>query len=395
MGGIRSAAGGLARRLYPGLDESIWNRHRDKQMTAQGLTPARTANTPPFRERPRHLVVVPPDGPGHPSWGPGHRNFYYEAAQSARERWGAESVSVLEVAPGGGPDAWQSKLRDLVHDTQATHILTHIEGDPAAADEWTWDALWAQLHLTWDGALLGVMFDSAFTWVSAKSRRLARMSPQFMTIDICMPMDDVLVKGRAEVGPVNMPVSEESLALLDERLRGIQPSSQVSFIGALYPYRQELIESIRARGIDIAVNPHRPDVTVTFEQSRADQPGWLDYMAGLASSAMTINFSRSSAGDFEQLKTRVLEATLAGTLLLTDDQDRTRLFFESDEEFAFFPDVHSLPDVIERWLADPDRLAAGRLSAQRKARDLARDDFWMQIEAGLERRSLPSLRNLD
>jgi len=391
MGGIRSAASGLARRLYPGLDEAIWNRQRDKQLTAQGVNPARTANTQTFRERTRHVVVVPPDGPGHPSWGPGHRNFYYEAAQSARERWGAESVSVLEMAPGEGPDAWQSKLRNLVHDTQATHILTHIEGDPAAADEWTWDSLWAQLHPTWDGALLGVMFDSAFTWVSAKSRRLARMSPQFMAVDICMPMDDVLIQGRAEVGPVNMPVSDEGLALLDERLRGIQPSSQVSFIGALYPYRQKLIESIRSRGIDVAVNPHRADETRTFEESRADQPGWLDYMAGLASSAMTINFSRSSAGDFEQLKTRVIEATLAGTLLLTDDRDRTRLFFEPGVDYAYFPDVTALPGVIEDWLTSPERLHNARERARTKARDLARNDFWTGIETGLRIRGLPAL----
>lgn len=395
MGGLRSAAGGFARRVYPGLDEAIWNRQRDRQLRAVGVSPQRATRTRTFRERPRHLVVVPPQGPGQFAWGPGHRNLYYEAAQSAKERWGASSASVLDVAPTASATTWHRALLDLVQDTQATHILTHIEGDPTSADEWTWDSLWAQLHPTWDGALLGVMFDSAFTWISAKSRRLARMSPHFMAVDICMPMDGVLVEGRPEVGPVNMPVSDESLALLDERLQGIRPSSQVSFIGALYPYRQELIASIRSRGIDIAINPHRPDVTVTFEQSRTDQPDWLDYMAGLASSSMTINFSRSSAGEFEQLKTRVIEAALAGTFLLTDDRDRTRLFFEPEVEFAYFPDVHSLPNVIEHWLADPDRLAAGRESAQRKARDLARNDFWMRLEAGLAKRSLPSLQNPD
>ncbi|HEY7824590.1 MAG TPA: glycosyltransferase, partial [Acidimicrobiia bacterium] len=343
----------LARGLYPGLDEAIWNRQRDRQLKSEGIAPTRTTQTTPFRERPPHIVVVPPDGPGRPSWGPGHRNFYYEAAQSAKERWGEQSVSVLEVAAGASADTWQSKLLDLVHDTHATHILTHIEGDPTSAEAWTWDSMWSRLHPTWDGALLGVMFDSAFTWISAKSRRLARMSPQFMVVDICMPMDGVMVRNRPEVGPVNMPVSDQSLALLDARLEGlegIEPISQVSFIGALYPYRQQLIDSIRSRGIDVAVNPHRPDVTVTFEQSRADQPGWLDYMAGLAASSMTINFSRSSAGEFEQLKTRVIEATLAGTLLLTDDKDRTRLFFEPEVDYAYFPNVDALPDVIESWL---------------------------------------------
>jgi len=251
--------------------------------------------------------------------------------------------------------------------------------------------LWAQLYPDWDGALLGVMFDSSFTWISAKSRRLAKMSPQFMAVDICVPMDGVMVKGRPEVGPVNMPVSDQSLALLDQRLHGIEASSQVSFIGALYPYRQELIKSIRSRGIDVAVNPHRADVTRTFEESRADQPGWLEYMAGLASSAMTINFSRSSAGDFEQLKTRVIEATLAGTLLLTDDRNRTRFFFEPEVDYAYFPDVTALPGVIEDWLTSPERLHSARERARTKARDLARNDFWTGIETGLRIRGLPAL----
>lgn len=391
MGGLRSAAGSTARFVYPGIDEARWNRQMDRAQEYLLVPPVRTRAITGFTDRPTHLVVVPQEGPGHESWGPGHRNIYYEAYQSARERWGEAAVSVLEVSYRGRADQWQLDLVDLVHDTKATHVLTHIETDPDRRDAWTWDLAWSRLHPGWDGALLGVMFDSAFTWISAMSRRLARMSPHFVVVDICMPMDGAMVRGRPEIGPVNMPVSAQSLAMLDERLMGVEPRHQVSFLGALYPYRLELIDGLRARGIDVSINPHRSDETRTFAESRADQPGWLHYMAGLAESLMTINFSRSSAGDFEQLKTRVLEATLAGTLLLTDDQDRTRLFFEPEDQFGYFPNAAALPGVIEEWLSRPDQLAQARESAQVRAREVALTNFWNGIDRGLRSRGLPML----
>jgi hypothetical protein len=217
------------------------------------------------------------------------------------------------------------------------------------------------------------------------------MSANFMAVDICMPMDGVLLPGRKEVGPVNMPVSQESLTLLREHLAGLTPLHDVSFIGALYPYRVEMINQLRKLGIDITVNPHRPDTTTDFVSSRTNQPTWLDYMSGLAQSRMTINFSRSSAGDFEQLKTRVIEAALAGTLLLTDDADRTRLFFTNNSEYGYIENIDDLPRVLRSWLADPERLNQARVEARRKAFGIASNNFWDSIELGLVRRSLPGL----
>jgi len=214
------------------------------------------------------------------------------------------------------------------------------------------------------------------------------MSPQFVAVDICMPMDGELVSARVEVGPVNMPVSRESIDLVDSAISGVVKTHDVSFIGALYPYRVELIASLRAQGLNVAVNPHRSDVTADFESSRANQPSWLEYMRGLASSHMTINFSQSSAGPFEQLKTRVLEAGLAGTYLLTDDKDRTRLFFESDE-FSTFDSVKELPELIASLLVDRAALDARARKAQVRARELAVTDFWTRIDQGLRARGLP------
>jgi len=371
-----------------------WISERRREVTAE-------LDLPPYEgvlarqvlgSRPPHVVVVPQEGRAFDSFRAGTRNFYYEAWRSLAEEIGEESVSVFHVDPGESPSAWHVRLLDYVVSVGATHVITHIETDPGSAGaSWTWDTAWGLLSSRWDGVLLGVMFDSAFEWIAAKSRLLARMSPRFVVVDICMPMDGSMVRGRPEVGPVNMPVSRESLALVDEHLAGLTPTHDVSFIGVMYPYRMELVSRLRALGISVAVNPHRSDEAEDDVSSRVAQPSWLDYMAGLRSSSMTLNFSQSSAGRFEQLKTRVIEATLAGTLLLTDDRDRTRLFWTPKKEFGFFRTAETAGPVIQGYLSDPQRMADVAAAGERRARSLAHRNFWGGIETGLGRRGLPSV----
>ncbi len=385
---LRARLGRAAGRIFPGLEDRAFRRTRDATAPDSRSSAVRP---PPFTERAPHVVVVPQEGPGEPSWRPGTRNFYFEAFSSARETWGEGSASVLEVARGEAPARWMPRLIDHIGDTRATHVLTHLEHDPGNPDDWNWDRVWARLARNWDGVFLGVLFDSAFSVVRSKARRLARMSANFVAVDICTDLGSELVRGRAEIGPVTMPLSQASLDLVHARLAEVTLSSDVSFIGAMYPYRVDLVAQLRALGVNVAVNPHRKHTAEDFASSRHDQPGWLDYMAGLAGSRMTLNFSRSSAGDVEQYKTRVIEATVAGTLLLTDDRDSTRQFFLPGREFGSFRDVLELPAVIASWLADPVRLDAVRMAGKERAWALAPVDFWNRVSAGLDRRGLPRL----
>jgi hypothetical protein len=232
------------------------------------------------------------------------------------------------------------------------------------------------------------MFDSAFDWILAGSRRLGRISDRYMVVDICMPMSGRIVRGRPEAGPVNMPMSGESMALVDHRLARVEPTVDVTFIGALYPYRVDALNAIRAAGVTVAVNPHRDDVTHDFVSSRTNQPGWLDYMAGLKSGRMTINLSRSSARDVEQLKTRVLEATLAGTVLLTDDRDSTRRWWQEGSEYLHFTDLEHLPGVVSAALSDPSALRRMGERARNRAQLIAQTDFWNGVDRTLAQRGL-------
>jgi len=388
--GLRDSVAHVLFRINPYWDEIGWNRQQDKLLRAKGISPRKMKARAPFCNREVHVVVVPQELPVSNTYVAGDRDLYFEAMKSLQDLIGTSRVSTFNLLPTSQSEDWQLHLVDFVRSTRATHVITHIETDPVGAQgDWTWDQAFARLlDSGWDGALLGVNFDSAYKWIRARSRRLARMSPQFVAVDICMPMDGELVSARVEVGPVNMPVSRESIDLVDSAISGVVKTHDVSFIGALYPYRVELIASLRAQGLNVAVNPHRSDVTADFESSRANQPSWLEYMRGLASSHMTINFSQSSAGPFEQLKTRVLEAGLAGTYLLTDDKDRTRLFFESDE-FSTFDSVKELPELIASLLVDRAALDARARKAQVRARELAVTDFWTRIDQGLRARGLP------
>ena len=98
-----SSAGGFVQRLrtvpgrvWPGLDERLWNRDRDRECAsavAAANYAGRLSDLSASRgaaDRPSHLVVIPMDGPHNGSWKVAGGNFFYEIAQAAREYAGAE-----------------------------------------------------------------------------------------------------------------------------------------------------------------------------------------------------------------------------------------------------------------------------------------------------------------
>lgn len=386
---VRESIGRTVGRVLPRLEEYVYNRDRNRQFPGS-FTQWTDHSRPAFSERTRHIVVAPLAGPSTSEWGPANGNYFYEVYRTAVERFGPDSVSVFDIDLQV-PRDWARGLLAHIKETQATHLIGHLERDPGDQDEWTWDLAWSHIAGEWDGVFVGVTFDSGFPLIRMKARRLARISPAFICLDICVPMDGRLVQDRPEVGPVPLVQSEETQELLTARLAETQKSTDVSFIGALYPYRVQLIETLRSAGVDVAVNPHRKDSTIDLASSRRDQPSWLDYMAGLASSRMTMNFSLASSGEDEQLKWRVMEATLAGAVLLTDDQVRTAEFFVPGEDFDWFSGPQDLREVVGRWLSDPDKLVKAQQSSQEKARVLARSEFWNRLARTLKVRDLPDL----
>ncbi|MFM8154461.1 MAG: glycosyltransferase [Actinomycetes bacterium] len=393
IGELRSRIGSL----IPGADERAFNRARDAAVApllAEADFPARladlvvvTGSTP----RDSHIVIVPMQGSTFDTWKPAGGNFLYEISQSAREYAGAEKVTVFEMREGESVADWHERLIRFMVESGATHLLAQIESDPFPPTQPNWDVLWSELSARWDGVFLGLMFDSGFRMVTLNARRIAAINDRFVVVDICMPMDGSMRRGRPEVGPVNMPISNESLAALDAEIGQVEQIHDVSFIGALYPYRVEMIETLRAHGVDVAVNPHRKDVTRDFHESRTNQPTYIDYMRGLAQSKMTINFSISSSLNGQQLKTRILEASSMGCLVLTDDIDRSDRFWVPGEEVGYFTEPSEVPDLVDSYLAKPEWLARAQAAGKARARSINVTNFWGGIDEGLRVRGLPAL----
>ena len=380
-------------KVFPQFDATIWQVKRKRHCAQQSKALSVLASQLPrdgMAERPIHLVVTAHHGPDAHNWHIAGGNIGFETYLSAVELLGEENVSLFGAGKDEPEISWHSRLLELMSEKKATHLIGQIEIDPNQASNWSWDVLATVFNEYWDGVFIGLMYDSAFEWLRLKTKRIGKIYPRVLYVDICEPITGYVVPGRPEVGPVTMPMSQASVNRIDEYVSGLGKLHQVSFIGALYDYRVDLINVLKSDGFDVVVNPHRPDTTVDYLDSRTNQPTYLDYMAGLAQSELTINFSLASGGPHEQYKIRVQEASLVGTICLTDDRERTRLFFEPNE-YRFFASISSIEKVVESTLSDPSQLARDQSAAKTRAHVLAKTDFWGKINDTLDVRRLRSL----
>ena len=380
-------------KIFPQFDATIWQVKRGRHCSRQLKALSAVASQLPHdgrAERPIHLVVAAHHGPDASNWHIAGGNIGFETYLSAVELLGEENVSLFGAGKDEPEISWHSRLLELMAEKKATHLIGQIEIDPNQALNWSWDVLATVFKEHWDGVFIGLMYDSAFEWLRLKTKRVGKIYPQVLYVDICEPITGYVVPGRPEVGPVTMPMSQASVSRIDEYVSGLEKLHQVSFIGALYDYRVELIDALKSDGFDVVVNPHRPDTTLDYLESRTNQPTYLDYMAGLAQSELTINFSLASGGPHEQYKIRVQEASLVGTICLTDDRERTRLFFEPNE-YRFFESISSIEEVVESTLSNPSQLALDQSAAKERAHVLAKTDFWGKINETLDIRRLRTL----
>lgn len=385
----------LIGKVDPDFDYRVWkykrNRHCSKRLRELSEIGSKLAAIKD-PNRPIHLIVIAHHGPDAPNWHVAGGNIGFETYLSATELYGEQNVSLFGAGKDEPEESWQQRLLEQMVDKQATHLLGQIEIDPNQAHNWSWDVLATVFAKYWDGIFIGLMYDSAFEWLRHKTKRIGEIYPRVLYVDICEPIDGYVVPDRREVGPVTMPMSRASVERIQDYVQGLEKIHQVSFVGALYDYRVNLIETLRSDGFDVAVNPHRPDETTNYLESRTNQPTYLDYMAGLAQSELTINFSLASGGPHEQYKIRIQEASLVGTLCLTDDKDRTRLFFDPNQ-YRYFDSIGSIEAVVRDSLANTGQLKSDQESAKVRALELAHSDFWEQINSVLTSRGLRPLTN--
>lgn len=95
---------------------------------------------------------------------------------------------------------------------------------------------------------------------------------------------------------------------------------------------------------------------------------------------LTVNFSAYSTGDGHQLKGRVFEAAVSGSMLLESANDMTGDFFEDGKEFVSFTDEADLVAKVRHYLAPPEQAAAIAAAAHRRFVDsYAAPPFWRAL----------------
>jgi hypothetical protein len=236
---------------------------------------------------------------------------------------------------------------------------------------------------------MGFLTDGAYELHQLNCSRFQDIYPTSIFIQIDVPPNDKYVKCGRLLGPTFLPISQDSIRLIRGYLNQSEASDSfnVSFIGRIYGYRKKVIRDLQRRGVSVSVNPHRT-------AGSDDQPSYLEYMGALSRSRLTLNFARANGTCRQQLKSRILESALVGTVPLTDDGGLSELVLPGDVPFVKF----SRPKDIIKILAPettnfPDRAIDGLKSGQPKptVEEIASGHFWECLELGLKKSGLQTL----
>lgn len=114
--------------------------------------------------------------------------------------------------------------------------------------------------------------------------------------------------------------------------RGMKRDIDVCFVGSVdptgqrWPQRWRMIEYLRKQGVPVHVRGGQ----------RTDRLEWGEYAETLARSKISLNFSKDPNTNTSQLKGRVFESMACGAMLLEDDGEETKKWFEPGKEWVMF-----------------------------------------------------------
>lgn len=389
---LRSSARGFGHKLRPHLDWDIWSLRRTLTTTRrQDLAPGfrnllRQAAGPKTSVAGQltTILYVVPARDGGDFWTPGRGNHSFDLVESAREYLAPARVHTLEITHG--ETDWSTRVARSAVELGATHVMGHVEHDPAGSHDWTWDTCIRELRLVWHGVFVAISYDSAYPYASMLLDRLTRMYDKTLVMAIDRPLTGLIRPKYECAGPVFLPVPKVSITALDALTAHIIPDHDLTFIGNVegYPYRADSLEELRAAGLEVIVNPHFAEGTT--------RPGFAEYAGALKSSRITINFSRCNGEPITQLKTRILEGSLFGTIVASDSGLYADPYFTPGEHYIVYESPDDLRRQVDELISNPKALDEMRLRARTRALEIAPTCFWENLDRALAARALGRLR---
>ena len=327
------------------------------------------ANIAPTPDKFKLLVVVPPSwSAANKGWGPGIGHFYYDIWKSAQERYGSKSVEYTEL--GADRRNWSKFVLNRIVDSKPTHIIFHAEEIPY--DDLAQFLKFGQgLNGCFSGALTLLMYDSIY-W---NHLFIAEAMNKVFDRTCILATDQFprLAKVGAKTGPALLPTSLESLRILDsDYCKDTQkPRYGTTIIGSVYGYREKNLRRLSKLGLNVEVNPHK-------KPNSATKPSYQEFYSVLRNSKFTINFSRANGATVKHAKTRLLEATLFGTIVATDERKITSLLL-GEAEHIYFRNLRDLRNQINKLNANPMEYRS-LLNRSREGGERLRKAFWIAFE---------------
>ena len=394
---LLSRIGAPVNAAFPRLSWDLWSTRRTLEQARPGeLAPAlrnrweRHSGVPAGSglAMPTILLVVPMADHVEIPWEPAVGNYSFELYETARRCLGDDRVHVLRIQPGGTAEEWQGEVVAYLNDHRITHVLGRIDIEPNASGDWSWDVFVRRLRREWPGIFLPLTYDSAYPYLSMHLDRLTRLHSRTMPVVLDRPISPVIRPHRPSAGPLFLPLSDASMEVLNAAVADVSHDLDLTFIGNVngYPYRAALLTALEHAGLEVTVNPQREDGD--------SMPGFAAYARALARSRVTLNFTRCNGVPVTQLKTRLLEGSLFGTLVASDSPLYAEEYFVKGEEFISYSSPVDLRDQLTRLREDPARLQVMRDAARAKAEQLRIWNFWTKVDEGLAARGLPRLELL-
>ena len=341
------------------------------------------------RGGPRLLIVLPADYDNASPFEPASGNLHYEIYQSARERYGAEWIEIFHLPKGVD---WIDQCRTIVELTdhhEITHMLFHIESKEVRSKIWRWDILAAELsRMSSNVIAIGFLTDGTYELHQLQCGRFAELYSRSLFLQIDVEPSSKYVHEGSLVGPTFLPISLESSNHLWQRFSQTDTSTDIelSFVGQLYGYRKKIVKALLEQGIELVVNPQS-------NKNNFGKASYFEYMDALRRSVFTINFARANGTRQKQLKSRILESVLVGSIPITDDDGLSEKLLPKSIPLLRFTRLDEIVNLIEQHRSDKTsrlKFLKGEVDRPSSIRLFAANHFWETLEEGLLEAGLPS-----
>jgi len=324
-------------------------------------------------EESKLLILVPSELTESPRWNFAQGTYMFEIYESGKEFLSSE-VELFVFSSRVSIQNEFDRLHKRLVEENFTHLLTGLESDPGSSG-WNWDYFALKARCDWNGMVIGLSTDSVYRLHQLRFNRFISIFKNTCVVGIDIDVDSKYLNASNRCGPTLLPISKRSIDLIDEELKnsvGEDNLGNVSFVGAMYPYRKKLINKLKNLGLDIVVNPH----VASNSKSEKNNASYVDYVKALRKGKMALNLSRANGVNVSQLKSRVLESPVFGVPVLSDERDLTSIFFECDSEFIHFNAQESSIKEISKLVNN--KLVMDNISSasQKKARAIAQSCFW-------------------